>query len=204
MPRLIISLDGVVIKEAALSKDRTSLGRRPYNDIVIDHLAISGEHAVVQLSGSHVFIEDLNSTNGTYVNGVTVKRQQLHHQDIVEIGKYSLRYVDEGSSSSDAAAADKAADGAAADAAPANALIRVISGIAVGREIALVKLVTTIGKPGVAVATITRNLDEFVVAHVEGVSRLILNGATMGTKAVALKDGDMIELAGTQMQFVQA
>ena len=202
MPRLIISLDGVVIKEAALTKDRMSLGRRLYNDVVIDHLAISGEHAVVQMSGNGVFIEDLNSTNGTYVNGVTVKRQQLHHHDVVEIGKYSLQYVDEGSSSNSLDAA--ATDGAAAGAAPANALIRVISGIAVGREIALVKLVTTIGKPGVAVATITKNLDGFVVAHVEGVSRLILNGATMGSKAVALKDGDMIELAGTQMQFVQA
>ena len=201
MPKLIISLDGVVIKEAALSKDRTSLGRRPYNDIVIDHLVISGEHAVVQMSGSDAFIEDLNSTNGTYVNGVTVKRQQLHHQDIVEIGKYSLQYVDEGGGSGPTVTAT---DAPVTYAAPANAFIRVISGIAVGREIALVKQVTTIGKPGVAAATITKNLDGFVVAHVEGASRLILNGATMGSKAVALKDGDMIELAGTQMQFVQA
>ncbi|MCB2043830.1 MAG: FHA domain-containing protein, partial [Rhodoferax sp.] len=79
MPKMIVSIDGVVIKEVQLTKDRTTLGRRPYNDVVIDNLAISGEHAVFQMAGSDVFIEDLNSTNGTYVNGKAVKKQQLHN-----------------------------------------------------------------------------------------------------------------------------
>jgi pSer/pThr/pTyr-binding forkhead associated (FHA) protein len=69
MPKMIVSIDGVVIKEVQLTKDRTTLGRRPYNDIVIDNLAVSGEHAVLQMTGSEVHLEDLNSTNGTYVNG---------------------------------------------------------------------------------------------------------------------------------------
>ena len=63
MPKMIVSIDGVVIKEVQLTKDRTTLGRRPYNDIVIDNLAVSGEHAVMQMSGHDVFLEDLNSTN---------------------------------------------------------------------------------------------------------------------------------------------
>jgi pSer/pThr/pTyr-binding forkhead associated (FHA) protein len=88
MPKMIVSIDGVVIKEVQLTKDRTTLGRRPYNDIVIDNLAVSGEHAVLQMAGAEVHLEDLNSTNGTYVNGKAVKKQLLQNNDTVEIGKY--------------------------------------------------------------------------------------------------------------------
>ncbi len=190
MPKMIISLDGVVVKEVQLTKDRTSMGRRPYNDIVIDNLAISGEHAVLQMSGSEGYIEDLNSTNGTYVNGKTVKKQLLQNDDIVEIGKYKIQYVNE------------AHQAGAATPGTISAL-RVMSGAAAGREMVLVKTVTTIGKPGVAVAAITRKPQGFVVAHVEGANMPTLNGARVGTEAVALKNGDMIELAGTQMQFLQ-
>ena len=95
MPKMIVSIDGVVIKEVQLTKDRTTLGRRPYNDVVIDNLAISGEHAVFQMTGNDVFIEDLNSTNGTYVNGKAAKKQQLHNGDTVEVGKYKIKFVHE-------------------------------------------------------------------------------------------------------------
>ena len=196
MPKMIISLDGIVLKEVQLTKDRTSLGRRPYNDIVIDNMAVSGEHAVLQMSGNETYIEDLNSTNGTYVNGKTVKKQQLHHDDVVEIGKYKIQYVTE-------AQLANAVKPAAGIASAASAAIRVMSGPAAGREMALVKPVTTLGKPGVAVAAITKRPSSFVISHVEGVSPLTLNGAPVGSEAIALKNGDMIVLAGTQMQFVQ-
>ena len=93
MGKLVVSLDGVVIKEVEITKDKTTLGRRPYNDIVIDNLAVSGEHAVMQLVGIDVFIEDLNSTNGTYINGKAIKKQMLAHNDTVEIGKYKIKYL---------------------------------------------------------------------------------------------------------------
>jgi len=220
MPKIIVSIDGVVIKEVQLTKDRTSLGRRPYNDIVIDNLAVSGEHAVVQISGTEVHVEDLNSTNGTYVNGKAVKKQLLQNSDTVEIGKYKIKYVDEslevGFEKTMMAKADSggllASATAAFIAAPAavfasgavtNAAIRVMSGAAAGREVPLVKVVTTIGKPGVAVAAITRRPHGFVIVHVEGVNMPSLNGSVIGTEPVALKNGDLLELAGTQMQFVQ-
>src|SRR5687768_13475198 len=95
MPKMIVSIDGVVIKEVQLTKDRTTLGRRPYNDIVIDNLAVSGEHAVLQTSGNEVYLEDLNSTNGTYVNGKAVKKQLLQNNDTVEIGKYKIKFMGE-------------------------------------------------------------------------------------------------------------
>src|SRR3954454_19892076 len=95
MPKMIVSIDGVVIKEVQLTKDRTTLVRRPYNDIVIDNLAVSGEHAVLQMTGNEVHLEDLNSTNGTYVNGKAVKKQLLQNSDTVEIGKYKIKYINE-------------------------------------------------------------------------------------------------------------
>lgn len=229
MPKMIVSIDGVVIKEVQLTKDRTTLGRRPYNDIVIDNLAVSGEHAVLQLTGNEVYLEDLNSTNGTYVNGKAVKKQLLQNNDTVEIGKYKIKFINEapgatfektmiikpgmvpplppkpGASAGAAAPAAGASATAAKPegAAAANASIKVLSGAAAGREVPLVKVVTTIGKPGVAVAAITKRAHGFVVAHVEGSSKPTLNGTAIGPEPVPLKNGDMLELAGTQMQFLQ-
>jgi pSer/pThr/pTyr-binding forkhead associated (FHA) protein len=220
MPKLVISLDSVVIKEVQLTKDRTTLGRRPYNDIVIDNLAVSGEHAVLQMAGQDVYIEDQNSTNGTYINGRAVKKQLLTHQDTVEIGKYKIKYVGEDSGDYDKTLVLKPGQGGAAarggSTQPAalpsgfsagtlsQASIKVLSGTAAGREVALTKVVTTVGKPGVQVASITKRPGGYVFAHVEGANRPTVNGASVQDEPVHLKDGDVIELAGTQMQFVQA
>ena len=204
MPKMIVSIDGVVIKEVQLSKDRTSLGRRPYNDIVIDNLAVSGEHAVLQMSGVEVYVEDLNSTNGTYVNGKAVKKQLLQHADVVEIGKYKISFVIENGATAEKSAAIALVAGTVPTSPlVSTAAIRVMSGAAAGREVILVKTVTTIGKPGVAVAAITKRFQEFVVTHVEGAEKPTLNGTAVGAEPVTLKNGDVLELAGTQMQFVQ-
>ncbi len=214
MPKMIVSIDGVVIKEVQLTKDRTTLGRRPYNDIVIDNLAVSGEHAVIQLSGNDVSLEDLNSTNGTYINGKAVKKQQLANNDTIEIGKYKIKYANEqqeegfertmiikAGATGMAAPAPSSMGGAPAAPAATTAAIKVLSGAAAGREVPLVKVVTTIGKPGVAVAAITKRPHGFVVAHVEGANKPTLNGSPIGAEPVTLKNGDVLELAGTQMQF---
>jgi pSer/pThr/pTyr-binding forkhead associated (FHA) protein len=240
MGKLVVSLDGVVIKEVQVTKDKTTLGRRPYNDIVIDNLAVSGEHAVLQLVGGNVFLEDLNSTNGTYINGKAVKKQLLQHNDTVEIGKYKIKFlVDEGSDYEKtmimrpgtplptALGGQSGGFGGAASAgAPSTgfggtlsgaigssfgtlpqqtpASIKVLNGAAAGREVALTKVVTTVGKPGVQVASITKRPGGYVFAHVEGTARPTVNGEPVASEPVHLKSGDLIELAGTQMQFVQA
>ena len=213
MPKMIVSLDGVVIKEVQLTKDRTSLGRRPYNDIVIDNLAVSGEHAIFEMAGNEVYLEDLNSTNGTNVNGRSVKKQLLQNSDTVEIGKYRIKYVNEaaqadlennlvaGASSTGLLPPVVAFSATITD--TQNAMIKVMSGAAAGRQVMLVKVVTTIGKPGVAVIAITKRPQGFVIAHVEGTDKLYLNGTSIGSEPVSLKNGDLFELAGTQMQFVQ-
>ena len=225
MGKLVVSLDGVVIKEVQITKDKTTLGRRPYNDIVIDNLAVSGEHAVLQMVGADVFIEDLNSTNGTYINGKAIKKQLLAHNDTVEIGKYKIKYlVDEsgeyektmimrpgGAAPQPGAAGGPLSAGGgsgfgglgAPAAALPTALIKVLNGAAAGREVALTKVVTTVGKPGVQVASITKRPNGYALAHVEGAQRPSINGVALVGESVPLRNGDVIELAGTQMQFIQ-
>ena len=218
MGKLVVSLDGVVIKEVQITKDKTTLGRRPYNDIVIDNLAVSGEHAVLQMVGADVFIEDLNSTNGTYINGKAIKKQLLAHNDTVEIGKYKIKYLVEEGTDYERTLILKQGSVAPAAAAPvaaghsnfgglhstaAAALIKVLNGAAAGREVSLTKVVTTVGKPGVQVASITKRPTGYVFAHVEGASRPTVNGNPLVGETVPLRNGDVIELAGTQMQFVQ-
>jgi hypothetical protein len=221
MGKLVISMDGVVIKEVQITKDKTTLGRRPYNDVVIDNLAVSGEHAALLLVGADVFIEDLNSTNGTYINGKAVKKQMLVHNDTVEVGKYKIKYhADQGSgyeatqilrpSATASAPSEPSLSRPSGFGGPTSldplvhlpASIRVLNGAAAGREVSLVKVVTTIGKPGVQVASITKRPTGYVFAHVEGAARPTVNGKPLVTETLQLHDGDVVELAGTQMQFI--
>ena len=215
MPRMIVSIDSVIIKEVQLTKERTTLGRRPYNDIVIDNLAISGEHAVIHMTADGVEIEDLGSTNGTYVNAKAIKRQDLRNGDVIEVGKYKIRFLQDAegenfektmlvkpSMAAPLAAAPRPMAAPTPLAAPQPlAVIRVMSGAAAGREVVLQKVVTTIGKPGVAVASITKRHQGHVLAHVEGPDMPLVNGTPIGNSPVPLNPGDRITLAGTEMQF---
>jgi pSer/pThr/pTyr-binding forkhead associated (FHA) protein len=213
MGKLVVSLDNVVIKEFQITKERTTLGRRPYNDIVIDNLAVSGEHAVLTAAQSDVFIEDLNSTNGTYINGKAVKKQLLSNNDVVEVGKYRIKFLAEDAEDYEktmilrpgAFGRAPGAIGTPAAAPPSAgpASIKVLNGGAAGREVLLTKVVTTVGKPGVQVASVTKRPGGYVLSHVEGSRRPSVNGEPVGEDSISLKHGDIIDLAGTQMQFVQ-
>jgi pSer/pThr/pTyr-binding forkhead associated (FHA) protein len=280
MAKLILSMDGLVLKEIPLTKERTTIGRKPHNDIQIDNLAVSGEHAVIVTILNDSFLEDLGSTNGTVVNGNPIKKHFLQNNDVVELGKYKLKFVGEaapaaaGPDKADfektmvlrpsavkaAAAAGGAAGGGAqaavaaraeavkqaaasaaatgiADkdakpAAPAAAApaanpgattpvaapaaapaapppragqplgaIQLLSGGNAGKELELAKPLTTLGKPGVQVAVLTRRPQGYFITHVEGASRPQVNGQQIGPAPHALKDHDVIELAGVKMEF---
>lgn len=237
MPTLVISIDGAVIKEVQLTKERTTLGRRPYNDIVIDNLAVSGEHAVLTMANGLVTIEDLRSTNGTHVNGNAIERCTLKNGDLLDVGRYKIRFLDEeadkpsrrhgltatlkamaatagethglGSKlSSPSGFGEVSSFSSTLQGGPAlptqrRATIRMLTGGLAGQEVALYKVVTTLGKPGVAIASITQKPHGFVLTHIEGESTALkLNGQNVGPLPVPLLHGDMVELAGTQMQFV--
>ena len=264
MAKLIYSLDGAFLGEFPLEKDRLTIGRRPSNDIHIDNLAISGEHATVSKSGGDVVLEDLESTNGTVVNGKAIKKHVMQHGDVIELGKYQLKFVNE------AFLQDKLGTATAVDyektmiirpgslhaappvpaapvaevpaeeltsppveappaveqapavlpswarppsaaAAPAPnattpaqlpvAHIQVLNGPSTGKELPLIKALTTLGKPGVQVAVLTRRPHGYFVTHVEGDRHPVVNGQSVGAQAHQLNDHDIIEIAGVKMEF---
>ncbi len=287
MAKLILSMDGLVLKEIPLAKERTTIGRKPHNDIQIDNLAVSGEHAVIVTILNDSFLEDLGSTNGTLVNGNAVKKHFLQNNDIVELGKYKLKYLAEpgqqpaattadfektmvlrpsamkaaadqakamaggahpqpqpqpqaaeaarasaaqqvaasAASAGTASAADKTGPGpgaahanattpapvpaaAAAPAAPATpkpgqllGAIQILSGGNAGKELELAKPLTTLGKPGVQVAVLTRRPQGYFITHVEGAKQPTVNGQSIGAAPHMLKDHDVIEIAGVKMEY---
>ena len=257
MAKLILSMDGLVLKEIVLSKERTTIGRKPHNDIQIDNLAVSGEHAVIVTILADSFLEDLGSTNGTCVNGKTVKKHFLQNNDVIELGKYKLKYISEALPGAAKAAdfektmilrpgamrkppepqppatagaphghvdpapagaspkshgdtlvgmaAPAGATPAAAPPAPAapmrRAMLQLLSGANAGKEMELTKPLTTLGKPGVQVAVITRRPQGFFITHVEGANKPTINGTPIALQAHALNDHDVIELAGVKVEF---
>ena len=223
MAKLILSMDGLVLKEIPLLKERMSIGRKAHNDIQIDNMAISGEHAMVVTILNDSFLEDLNSTNGTMVNGQPVKKHFLKDGDVIEMGKYKMKYlaasgtavdtaeygkhapfeslpVPEVMKSSDPMGGSVKASGPAS-AAPPPAAIQLLSGSNAGRELQLTKTLTTLGKPGVQVAVIARRPHGYFLTHVEGATYPSLNGKPLDAQAHRLEDHDVIELAGVKMEF---
>ncbi|TFG41173.1 MAG: FHA domain-containing protein [Chromatiales bacterium] len=281
MARLILSLDNQVLAEYNMTKERYTVGRLPDNDVRIDNPAVSGHHSLIINILNDSFLEDLNSTNGTYVNGKLIKKHALQHSDVITIGHHQLRFSDEQTNDTEQdefektmvipsgqqnaqtlakaeAAAEKAAARAAEEArigdrsdaaagvkldpeeaaalqekpksvsmgekvshtstswgidksnAP-NALplakLQVLSGAFAGRELELTKALTTLGRPGVQVAAITRRAEGYYIVHVESGTEgdyPLVNGQPTGAQARKLQDNDVVQLAGVKMGFFMA
>jgi pSer/pThr/pTyr-binding forkhead associated (FHA) protein len=265
MARLILSLDGQTLAEYNMTKERYTVGRLPDNDIRIDNAAVSGHHSLIINILNDSFLEDLNSTNGTYVNGKLIKKHALQHGDVITVGHHQLRYVDDQAgeiqedefektmvitpSDQDAEAVvaaerkvDRAVEAAISkkddgvpkikDPAPRlgrkpeqrefrpedtqdvdpstvptalpKAKLQVLSGTFAGRELELTKALTTLGRPGVQVAAITRRAEGYFIVHVEGGESgdfPLVNGRPIGPQARRLEDNDVIQLAGVKMGF---
>jgi pSer/pThr/pTyr-binding forkhead associated (FHA) protein len=237
MARLILSLDGSVMAEYNMNKERYTIGRLPDNDIRIDNPAVSGHHSLIINILNDSFLEDLNSTNGTYVNGKLIKKHALQHGDVVTVGHHQLRFVEDDEAQDEfektmviqpssrpvdklrtaAAAADNISAGISATGArkalsvdgqnaPKKAKLQVLSGAFAGRELDLNKALTTLGRPGVQVAAITRRADGFFIVHVDSGKEgdfPLLNGSAIGSNATRLSDNDVIQLAGVKMGFFE-
>ena len=223
MAKLILSMDGLVLKEIPLLKERMSIGRKAHNDIQIDNMAISGEHAAVVTILSDSFLEDLNSTNGTLVNGQSVKKHFLKDGDVIELGKYKMKYLAVSVAPGESSDYDKSMMfqsgplpdvarlggpmAAAVESVPAPAsvlpaaAIQLLTGSNAGRELQLTKTLTTLGKPGVQVAVIARRPHGYFLTHVEGNRFPLVNGRSLDAQAHCLQDHDVIELAGVKMEF---
>ena len=203
MPQLIASVEGVEIKHVYLQKDRTTLGRLPDNDIVFDNMVVSGRHCLFELRGlADVFIEDLGSTNGTYINGQMVKRQRLHDGEVIAIGNFRIQYLQESERPSGfSETTAMRIDPQGAPGRLPHAIFRVLNGSSEGLEMPVVKAVTTFGKPGVSVVAVSHRRDGYYVAHLDGTSAPLLNGDRIGDRPVLLSPNDIIELGGTRMLF---
>lgn len=204
MPQLIASVEGVEIKHVNLQKDRTTLGRKPDNDIVLDNMVVSGHHCVFELKGlADVYVEDLHSTNGTYVNGKMVLRQRLRDGEVVSIGNFRIQYL---------AASERPSgfsetmtmkfDATGQPARLPHAVFQVLNGSSEGLEMPVVKAVTTFGKPGVSVVSVSHRRDGYYVGHLDGENRPALNGEPLGEVPLMLSHDDVLELAGTRMRFL--
>ncbi|MDR1888465.1 MAG: FHA domain-containing protein [Zoogloeaceae bacterium] len=266
MAKLVLSMDGLVLKEIELDKERITIGRRPHNDVQINNLAISGEHAVIVTILNDSFLEDLNSTNGTLVDGKPIKKRVLHHNDVITLGKYTLKFLndpkaklaDEGriemetplsggysrrgtgsnvtppvgvssdvgnagiASSIGTATSFSSADSPVAAATvifdetertlpeeragttseDAMAVLRILSGSNKGKELPLSKPCTTLGKPGVQVATIVCQALGYMLQHIEGEQKPLVNGSSIGDEPCLLNDGDVIEIYHVNMRFL--
>ena len=236
MASLKLTFNGEMQKEIQLDKETITLGRKDDNDIPIDNLAVSGHHAKILTILNDSFIEDLNSTNGTYVNESLVKKHALRHGDVIKIGKHELKYVNEAAAGINSdqfektmilrpdAAGLKEEEGdkkieqsvnkiareiATADSgakpATANAKIRLVDGANAGKELELTKILTTLGKPGVQVAAITKRPTGYFLIHVDGGAghgRPKVNDKEISIQAQALKTNDVIEVAGVKMTFL--
>ena len=205
MARLILSMDGLVLKEIPLAKQRTTIGRRAQNDIQIDNMAVSGEHAAIVAILDDAFLEDLDSTNGTLVNGQPVKKHVLRHNDVIDIGKYRLKYMVDDVAAFSCFPDDKEAVPTPPVAPPPAPLprvsVRLLSGPQAGKALELVKEAPTLGKPGVQVAVIARRPGAAVVSHADGGQPPLLNGSPLAAGEQPLADKDVLELAGVRMEI---
>jgi pSer/pThr/pTyr-binding forkhead associated (FHA) protein len=237
--RLMLSLDGQILAEYNMNKERYTIGRLPDNDIRIDNPAVSGHHSLIINILNDSFLEDLNSTNGTYVNGKLIKKHAMQHGDVITVGHHQLRFVDsqDGDAGQDefektmvitpssqgedrirraGAAVDQAAKAIAAkrptpgaDGAHAlpKAKLQVLSGAFAGRELELTKALTTLGRPGVQVAAITRRAEGYFIVHVDSGKEgdyPQVNGVPIGPQARRLNDNDVVQLAGVKMGFFES
>jgi len=204
MPQLIASVEGVEIKHVYLQKDRTTLGRSADNDIVLDNMVVSGHHCAFELRGlADVFIEDLGSTNGTYINGKMVKRQKLNDGEVIAIGNFRVQYLSESAQPSGFSSATTAMKlDALGMPVGTRGVFKVLNGSSAGLEMPVVKAVTTFGKPGVAVVAVSHRRDGYYVAHLDGAEEPTLNSEPVGPQPVLLSDGDVLELASTKMVFL--
>jgi predicted component of type VI protein secretion system len=211
MPQLIASVEGVEIMRVSLKKPKTTLGRKRHNDIIFDNLVVSGEHCVFELQGhSDVYVTDLGSTNGTYLNGQMIKaRALLHDKDSIVVGNFRVEFQAKESVAPRSGADNTRTMSLDSIGFPGTggvrlACLKVLNGSSAGREVPVIKAVTTFGQPGVCIVSISHRRDGYYVTAMEGQTAASLNGQELGKDAQMLADNDVLNLAGTQMQFMFA
>jgi pSer/pThr/pTyr-binding forkhead associated (FHA) protein len=208
MAKVILTYNKKVLDTFELEQGDVKIGRRPDADITIDGMAVSGEHANIFTIGEDSFIQDLGSTNGTFVNSKKISKHHLKHGDVIMIGKHTLSYTNETQvkvapvpTEDFAKTVIIAPPSAPEDTAAQKAELYVLSGPSSGKRIEVSKRITNLGKTGRRSGTITRTDDAFVLAAGDSPDLPKLNGRLIARRGAKLKDGDVIEVSGTRLQF---
>jgi len=223
LAKLVLSLNGTVLNQRFVDQSCLTIGRGADNDIVIDDPLLSRAHARVVSIGDDQIIEDLQSSNGTLVNGRPLVRQILQHHDIIELGAHHLRYLNtrapadvdlertmliralprDGELAPRAFAAAVPAVRAAKARLP-QGYVKVLAGTghhAVGAGIRLDRVVATFGVPGEQLFVIARRPQGYFLTHVEGTRHTRVNRQLIGAAPYALRNGDLIEGGAYRLEF---
>ncbi|MGD9941705.1 MAG: FHA domain-containing protein [Burkholderiaceae bacterium] len=189
--RLLVTSGQSSLRIVPVLKECLTIGRRPYNDIPLDDLTVSGEHALIRTRNTESMLLDLGSRNGTLVNGEDVKQRVLQGGDVIDIGIYRLRYIVDR-----AGPAEPAADGVLLP-----ACVDFLNGPRAGSAQKVDRAITRIALQPEQVAVISRRKGGYYLTHLEGLSFPQVNGQLTGLSAHRLDDGDLIELGGVMMRF---
>lgn len=215
MARLILSSNDGIVKEYPIDKEIFTIGRKTDNDIHINDLAVSNNHAKILSIFNDAFLEDMGSTNGTYIGKHRIDKHALQDGETFTIGKHKLTYVnsdvEDGRTDfentmimrAQPVQADHEIKTAPGNITPGPAKLLLISGANAGKELQLTKILTTLGKPGLQVAAISRRPTGYFIIPVDGGkdnNSPLVNGSETGRQHL-LNDGDVIEIAGISMRF---
>lgn len=220
MATIILTKDGVTLQTIPLLKERTHIGRRAHNDVIIDAPDISGEHAVIATVFGDRYFEDLGSTNGSKINGQCVKRHFLQNGDVVELGRHAISYQtdDKPAPTQTSIELNNPAELVAAEnsvetnpASPTSttlildtepAAVQILNGHKAGEKITLTQALTTIGRPDNHVAALTKTRDGYTLSHIQGTCIPMINGKPIDAASYALSNGDLIEVTGIKILFI--
>lgn len=216
MPKLILTLDGAVIREYSIDKDSISVGRKHGNDIQLNDLTISGRHSMVSTVGENVFIDDLGSTNGTLLNGAKIAKSKLQHSDVIQIGNYQFTFFSNEEEDyeptmflraeiEDTKIIDTKQKSTSENTGAKLGAVRVLSGPLKDKVLELRKAFNTLGFNGSKMAIIARNTSNYTISAIKNEDSFniaLVNGTDLSVEAVELKDHDIIELANTKIEFI--
>jgi hypothetical protein len=218
MAKLIMTLDGAVLKEYSIDKDSISIGRKHGNDIQLNDLTVSGRHSLITVMGDNTYVDDLGSTNGTLLNGARVAKSLLKHGDLIQVGNYQFTYFEDEQEEYEPTMFLRAEieDTQIIQTNPPKtgdikgeplAAVKILNGPLKGKVLELRKPFNTLGFNGIKMAMIARTINGYTISTIQS-NKLrrandtpTINGKMLSVETQQLHSNDVLELAGTQMQF---
>jgi len=216
MPKLILTLDGAVIREYTIDKDSITIGRKHGNDIQLNDLTISGRHSLISKVGDNIFIDDLGSTNGTLLNGARIAKSKLHHGDVIQVGNYQFTFFSQEEEDYEptmflrAEIEETKVIDTKLKPTPENTgtklgAVKVLSGPLRNKTLELRKPFNTLGFNGSKMAIIARNASNYTISAIkndDSINIAMVNGKNIPVEPLELEENDLIELANTQIEFI--